>query len=104
MVLDVVAPTPTPMCRAAGREAAVPKRERTTTGKADDRSPADRDVTARCDKAVGGKPLHRSVDGEALDDAIEVELRSRKAEDERAGDANAAPASGSSSGRRTLLV
>ena len=104
MVLGIAASEPTPARRAAGREATVLEGERAAAGEADDRRATDGDVTAGRDEAVAGELLYGSVDGEALDDAIEVELRSRIAEDERAGDANVAPASRNCGGRWTLLV
>src|SRR2546429_3171798 len=103
VVLALTPAEPEPVRRAAGRHATVPKRERAAAWKADDRSPADADVTTGRDEAVACEQLQGGVDGEALDDAVEIELRARIAEDERACDANVAPASGDAGGRRTLV-
>jgi hypothetical protein len=104
VVLGLATAAPEPVRRAAGRHATVPELEGAAAGEADDRSPTDGDVTARRDETVAGELLQGGVDGETFDDAIEIELRARIAEDERARDANVAPASGNAGGRRTLVV
>src|SRR5436309_490495 len=92
MVLRLAAAQPVASRRSACRQPAVAERERAAARQPDDGSTAHGDVTARGDETLAAEPLQRRVDGQRLDDAVEVELGAGGTKDEPAGDANLAPA------------
>jgi hypothetical protein len=91
VVLPLAVPQPAALDRAAGREPAADEPHRASTREPDVDAALGREIGAGRHDPVARDQLERVVDGETLDDAVQIEQQPRRSRDEPARHAHGAP-------------